>query len=68
MGGGGGSTVNVIDQRGSKAPPPEVEKQNTGNREQITILIRDEVGRQLKAGEHNKAMKSGYGVRQPPMR
>lgn len=41
---GGGTSVQIVDQRGASAPPVDVSRQMAGGMEQIRVLIRSEVG------------------------
>jgi phage-related minor tail protein len=43
-GGGGGASVEIIDQRGANAPPVDVQQQMANGRQMIRVLIRDEIG------------------------
>ncbi|MEY5098727.1 MAG: hypothetical protein RJA36_1446 [Pseudomonadota bacterium] len=63
-GGGGGTVVNVIDQRGAGAPPVETQRSTgAGGMEQITMIIRAEVNRTIGSGGANKAMEQAFNLK-----
>lgn len=61
-GGGGNTTVQVIDQRSGDSPAPEVHRSNVDGNEQIKILIRDAVTSSMNNGELDGAMGNNYGT------
>ncbi len=63
---GGGVLVQVIDQRSGGAPVGVSESTGGDGRRQISILIRDEVRRQITGGGLDQAMDANYGVRRRP--
>jgi hypothetical protein len=68
-GAGGGISVQVYDQRTASGSEPVEIKEGRGpdGSRQMQVYIRDEVGRQIKSGEQNSALKS-MGVSRPPVR
>lgn len=66
---GGGVSVQVYDQRTASGSEPVEIKEGRGpdGSRQMQVYIRDEVGRQIKSGEQNSALKS-VGVSRPPVR
>jgi hypothetical protein len=63
-GGGGGTTVQVIDQRGQNAPPVETQRSSgPDGREQIRLIVRAEVNQALASGAHDRVMRGRFGVK-----
>lgn len=62
-GGGGGTVVQVIDQR-SSGPQPEVQK-TTGpdGNEVIRVLVRDAVSDAINSGKMDRTLASNFGLR-----
>lgn len=61
----GGSDVNIqiIDQRGTNAPAPEInERRSADGTRQIKILIRDSVRDDLRSGQFDKELGSSFGL------
>jgi tape measure domain-containing protein len=63
-GGGGGVSIQINDMRtGSDAAPIETEEKQGANGERaIQIMVRDEVKRQIGAGELDGPMRTNYGT------
>jgi hypothetical protein len=67
--GGGGMVVNVIDQRGGGAPPIEQKRERgPDGQQQLTLLIRGEMGKLLASGQLDPDQRSAYGTRRRPQR
>jgi hypothetical protein len=63
-GAGGGTTVQVIDQRGQNAPPVETQRSSgPDGREQIRLIVRAEVNQALASGAHDKALRGRFGMK-----
>lgn len=62
-GGGGGSVIQIIDQRGANAAPIETENRGTTSDGQqvIAITVRDVVTRSIKRGDFDSSMRERYG-------
>lgn len=59
---GGGTIVNVIDQRsGDKAPVEAQETRGPNGKRQISIMIRDTVRRGITNGEYDGALNGRFG-------
>jgi len=62
-GGGGGTTVNVIDQRSSDAPPVSVKRsRDADGREEIRVLISDVVKEGILGGEFDSVNELAFGL------
>lgn len=60
---GGGTNVQVIDQRGAGAPPVDVSRQMMDGREQLRILIRGELMGAIADGSAGRTFAaSGYSL------
>ncbi len=60
---GGGTKIEVYDQRTSSGSQPvTIEEQNTPDGRKVKLLIRDEVRRQVAGGDLDKEMRTSYGV------
>lgn len=60
---GGGTVVNVIDQRSANAAPIETRRDRDPNgNERITVMVRDEVKKLFNSGYMDKTMRSNFGV------
>lgn len=62
MVGGGGVSVQIIDQRGSGQRPQVSEQTGADGRKQLRILIRDEVASGISDGSFDKVMGTNFGV------
>lgn len=61
--GGGGTSVQVIDQRGAGAPPVDVSRQMVNGREQLRVLIRSELAGAISDGSAGRQFAAaGYNV------
>lgn len=58
---GGGTVVQIIDQRSSGASP-SVERSSSGGRDIVRVMIRDEVSTMIGEGRLDKTMKSSFGI------
>ena len=59
------SAVQIVDQRGSEAPPVEVSSVpngNGGNGKMIRVIIRDVVGSELSRGSYDGILSQGFGL------
>lgn len=63
---GGGTTVQVIDQRGSGAAPQVSQGRGADGRMMIKVLIRDEVRNLVGDGSLDKAMGLSFGLKRQP--
>lgn len=61
--GGGGVTVNIVDQRGSGAKPEVSESTGPDGRKMISVVIRDEVRKLIGEGSFDKSMGQNFGIR-----
>jgi hypothetical protein len=62
--GAAGVSVQVIDQRGSQAPPVQVDRQQARDGgHQIRLTIRETVRGMIAGGEFDRQMGSRYGAR-----
>jgi len=61
--GGGSTTVQVIDQRGSGAPVEVTEGMNPDGSTSIQVLIKDAVKNAITTGEFDRDFKANYGIR-----
>ena len=59
---GGGTVVNVNDQRSGGAPVQTKTSQGADGKTQIDILVRDSMNRQISNGSFDTLMGSTYGV------
>lgn len=63
VGGGGGTMVQIIDQRGANAPPAEVSETTGGDgRRTIGILIRAEMRGAIADGSLDRDMRNSFGI------
>lgn len=59
-----GVSINIIDQRGSQAPPVEIEQsQGPDGKRQLSILIQSEVSKGFDTGAFDSSMKRNFGAR-----
>lgn len=63
---GGGTVVNVIDQRSGGEKPQVSETTGPDGRKQITVLIRDTVRDMVNSGEMDRTFKANYGIGRKP--
>jgi tape measure domain-containing protein len=67
--GGGGTSVQVIDQRGAGAPPVDVQKQMVNGQEQVRLMVRSEVNSMFADGAIDQNFRaSGFSIRRRGMR
>lgn len=60
---GGGSSIQVIDQRGTAAPPVDIQRQMINGREQLRVLIRSEFMGAISDGTAARQFSAaGYSV------
>lgn len=59
---GGGTVVNIIDQRRAGERPQVTESTGPDGRKQISILIRDEVKAAIADGSLDRVMGNSYGL------
>jgi hypothetical protein len=60
---GGGVNLQIVDQRGSNAPPVEVSHETgPSGRQQMRILIREEIKSAIGSGHMDNAMQNTYGA------
>ena len=60
---GSGTVVQIIDQRGTQSAPVDVQRQMVAGREQIRVLIRDQVEAAISGGGLDRAMATNFGIR-----
>lgn len=61
--GGGGTTVQIIDQRGANAAPVETQESRGPNGErQLRVLIRDTVKGLLSDGSMDATMRGNFNI------
>lgn len=62
--GGGGTTIVVNDMRTAQGSEPVEAQESTGpdGSRMISIIVRDEVRKQMRNGDLDKEMRSSYGV------
>jgi hypothetical protein len=65
-GGGGGTVVQIIDQRGSGSIQRE-ERTSEDGRRVVRLLIRDEVGRAIRDGALDRVLGGSFGVTRRPV-
>lgn len=56
--GGGGTNVQIVDQRGAGAPPVDISRQMSGGMERIRVLIRSEVGGMFSDGTMDRQFRA----------
>jgi len=61
--GGGGTTVQIIDQRSGGQPASVEQSQGPNGERLLRVLIRDETNRALADGGMDKVMEGAFGVR-----
>lgn len=66
--GGGGVTVQVIDQRGSGAKAQVTETTGPDGQRMIQVLIRDELNKAFSDGSADQALAANYGIWRRPGR
>lgn len=60
---GGGTVVNILDQRSGNSPPIETnEAPGPDGMRQVTVIVRDTVRRQIAKGEFDLQMGGRYGA------
>ena len=63
-GGGGGTSIQIIDQRGAGAPPVDIQEQMNGLQRMIKVTVRGELAGSFSDGSMDKLMSvSGMGVK-----
>lgn len=67
-GGGGGTVVQVIDQRGQGEPVGVSRERKPDGREVIRVMVRDAVKSELAAGGLDRPLGESFGVRRQPTR
>jgi len=63
---GGGTVVNIIDQRQGGEPVQAKRSRGPDGRELIEVIVRDTVNRMLGDGSFDRAMGSNFGVGRRP--
>lgn len=63
---GGGTTVQIIDQRGSGAAAQVSQSRGPDGAKVISVLIRDEVNSLLGSGSLDRSMRQNYGLSRRP--
>lgn len=63
MAGGGGTTVQIIDQRRGGARPEVSERTGPDGRKVLSVLIRDEVNRAIGSGRLDRTLGATFGLR-----
>ena len=64
--GGGGTVVNIIDNRSGGEPVTASQRRGGDGREMLDVVINDSNTRQLSNGRLDEPMRSRYGVRPRP--
>lgn len=67
-GAGGNMTVNVIDQRGSSAPPIERRERTGAGGSTVDLVIREATEKNLHQGRHDRLFNQRFGMREVPVR